>query len=82
MVSIVNTSYVGVSYHYMSHAHLVCGFLAHGQLLPCPKCNGTILKEAVADPIWVQSTIATRYSVYCLFCNGQQQVVYGRYNQQ
>ena len=66
----------------MPHAHyLVCGFLAHYQLLPCPMCNGTS-PEAVADHIWVQSTISTRYSVYWLFCNGQQHVVYGRYNLQ
>ena len=54
-------------------SYLVCEVIAPGQLLPCPKeavadpiccavllCNVTkFLKEAVADPTWVQSTIAT-----------------------
>ena len=52
--------------YYKQNLHLVllfglCGVLVHQQLLSC-------LKESVADPIWVQSAIATVNYVACVEC--------------
>ena len=65
---------------HVKSSHLVCEVLVPGQLLPSPKEAITVgdslpkyllvrnvsksLKEAVAAPIWVQSTIATRPDYY------------------